>query len=293
MISTTRLDGGRAPSHVHGQQSHPRENAVAQPHYEVLAVKYAEKIDRTRADNFVMADDHAAPMPMDYFVWVVRNAMRTIVVDTGFDHAEAEKRGRKVLRHPAEALALLGIDAAAVSDVIVTHLHYDHAGTLGSFPNARFHLQAAEMAFATGPCMCHDHMRIAYTADHICDMIRNVYSGRVQFYDGDGEAAPGVTVHKIGGHSRGLQCVRVSTGGGPLVLASDATHYYENFELGRPFPIVVDMADVLSGYSRLETLAGSRRRVVPGHDPLVLQRYPALSAATRGIVHRLDVERQA
>lgn len=260
--------------------------------YEVLAVKYAEMDGRIRADNLIMADDHAAPMPIDYFVWVIRDAVRTIVVDTGFDQEEATRRGRRVLRHPVEALGLIGVNAQRVTDVIVTHLHYDHAGTLASFPEARFHLQAAEMAYATGPCMCHGHLRIPFTAEHVCEMVRNVYSGRVVFHEGDGEIATGITVHKLGGHSRGLQCVRVATTKGPVVLASDATHYYENFEQGRPFPIVVDMEDVLKGYQRIEALAGSRRRVIPGHDPLVLKYYPALDSRLAGIIHRLDVERK-
>lgn len=260
-------------------------------HHEVFVVKYAERMARTRAESFIMADDHAAPHPMDYFVWAIRNANRTIIVDTGFDAAEASRRNRSILRTPAVALRDLGIDAAVVSDVIVTHLHYDHAGTLDAFPAARFHLQAAEMAFATGPCMCHDHLRFPFTADHVCAMVQRVYSGRVVFYDGDAEIAPGVTVHKIGGHSRGLQAVRVETARGPVVLASDAAHYYETFETKKPFVIVADMEDMLKGYDTLVRLGGDTKRVVPGHDPLVLQRYPALSAATAGAVHRLDVAR--
>jgi glyoxylase-like metal-dependent hydrolase (beta-lactamase superfamily II) len=98
-------------------------------------------------------------------------------------------------------------------------------------------------------------------------------------------------VHKIGGHSRGLQCVRVMTASGPVVLASDSSHYYENFELGKVFPIVVDVEDTLKGYARLTQLAASPKRVIPGHDPLVLARYPSLNAETQGIVHRLDVAR--
>jgi glyoxylase-like metal-dependent hydrolase (beta-lactamase superfamily II) len=259
--------------------------------YEILAVKYAERVERVRGESFIMADDHASPHPMDYFVWVIRNAARTILVDTGFDAKEAASWGRSILRAPAEALGLLGIDAAAINQVVITHLHYDHAGTLGAFPAANFHLQAAEMAYATGPCMCHPHLRIPFTADHICDMVQRVYSGRVIFHDGEAEIAPGVTLHKIGGHSRGLQCVLVMTSTGPVVLASDASHHYENFETGKPFPIVADMEDVLRGYATLKRLAGTARRVVPGHDPLVLRRYPALTAATHGIVHRLDVAR--
>jgi glyoxylase-like metal-dependent hydrolase (beta-lactamase superfamily II) len=271
-------------------QRRSREHAMSDV-YDVFAVKYAERTARIRAESFIMADDHTAPHPMDYFVWVVRNAQRTIVVDTGFDAAEAAKRNRTILRAPAVALRDLGIDAATVSDVVITHLHYDHAGTLDAFPAARFHLQAAEMAYATGPCMCHDHMRFPFTADHVCAMVRHVYSGRVVFYEGDAELAPGVSVHKIGGHSRGLQCVRVMTASGPVVLASDAAHYYETFEKKKPFVIVADMEDMLRGYETLVRLAGDANRVVPGHDPLVLARYPALSAATAGVVHRLDVVR--
>ena len=259
--------------------------------YEILALKYGEFTQRKRFESFIAADDHDAPHPIDYFVWVIRNSERTIVVDTGFDAAEGTKRGRKVDRAPAAALEQIGVSAARVEQVVVTHLHYDHAGTLTAFPQARFHLQEAEMVYATGPCMCHNHLRYPFTLEHVCEMVKNVYSGRVVFHDGDAEVAPGITVHKIGGHSRGLQCVRVATANGPVVLASDASHFYENFEKGKVFPITIDIGDVLEGYGRLKTLAGSPRRVVPGHDPLVLQRYPALNGQTKGIVHRLDAPR--
>jgi glyoxylase-like metal-dependent hydrolase (beta-lactamase superfamily II) len=259
--------------------------------YEILALKYAELAQRKRFESFIGADDHDQPHPIDYYVWVIRNGHRTIVVDTGFDAVEGARRGRRVVRSPAAALEHIGVAAGNVDQVIVTHLHYDHAGTLTAFPKARFHLQAAEMAYATGPCMAHAHLRHPFTVEHICEMVKNVYSGRVSFHDGDAQIAPGVTVHKIGGHSRGLQCVRVATANGPVVLASDASHFYENFEMGKVFPVTVDIADVLAGYQRIVALAGSPRRVVPGHDPLVLQRYPALNRETVGIVHRVDVAR--
>lgn len=189
--------------------------------YEILAVKYAHHPGRTRLDNFMQPDDHARIEPIDYFIWVrvIRNARRTIILDTGMNRAEAEGRGRSFIQRPAEALEQIGIDARAVEDVIVTHLHYDHAGTLDDFPSARFHLQEAEMAFATGVCMCDEFVRRTFNVEHVCGMVRNIYSGRVQFYDGDGEAAPGITVHRAGGHSLGLQCVRVATESGFVVLA--------------------------------------------------------------------------
>lgn len=243
--------------------------------WEIYAVKYAERNGRIRADSFLFDDNHDAPHAMDYSIWVLRRGAEVILVDTGYDGVEASARGRPILRDPREALRPLGIAAEDVSRVIVTHLHYDHAGGLHLFPNATLHMQAAEMQFATGPCMCHDSLRMPFSANHVCEAVRRLYSGKVIFHDGDAEIAEGITVHKIGGHSRGLQCVRVLTQSGWMVLASDAAHYYENVFARKPFPIVVDLQDMLDGFSRLEALASYPRLIVPGHDPLVAQLFPA------------------
>lgn len=242
--------------------------------WQVHALKYADRNSRTRADSFIFDDNHDAPHDMDYFIWVLQRGDQTILVDTGYDAKEAARRQRSVIREPGAALAEIGIRPEDITTIIVTHLHYDHAGGLEQFPNATIHLQAAEMAYATGPCMCHDVLRMPFTAGHVCEAIKRVYSGRCVFHDGDGEIAEGVTVHCIGGHSRGLQVVRVQTEAGWLCLASDATHYYENVFERKPFPIVVDTEDMLNGFARLEKLASKRELIIPGHDPLVTQLFP-------------------
>jgi len=256
--------------------------------YEVFAIRYAERSAR-RAHNFVGGDPHDAPMPMDYFLWLVRNAERTIVIDTGFTTDMAVKRGRTLIREPKDGLALLGVDAAHAPEVVITHLHNDHVGTFGDFPRARFHLQDAEMAYVTGRHMGHELLRRPYEPDHVTGMIRMAFAGRVAFHRGDEEIAPGVSVHHVPGHTPGLQCVRVLTARGWVVLASDASHYYEHFEGNRVFPVTNHLGDVLESYRRLNALADSPRHIVPGHDPLVMQRYPAPSKALAGIAVRLDV----
>lgn len=242
--------------------------------WDVFAVKYADRNSRTRADSFIFDDNHDAPHPMDYFMWMLRRGSEVILVDTGYDQAEADMRDRPIRMDPRDALAPFGIAPEDVTQIIVTHLHYDHAGGLHLFPNAQLHMQSAEMAYATGPCMCHDTLKMPFTAGHVCEAIQRLYSGKVRFYEGDGKVAEGVTVHCIGGHSRGLQCVRVLTEAGWLVLASDAAHYYENAFSRKPFPIVVDLQNMLDGFERLEALASRRELIVPGHDPLVTQVFP-------------------
>lgn len=258
------------------------------PIYEVYAIKYATREAR-RPSHFVGGDPHDAPMPMDYYVWLIRNNERTLVVDAGFTAEVAAQRKRTFLRPPAKSLAMLGVNAAAVREVIVTHLHYDHIGTFGDFPSARFHLQDDEMAYATGRHMRHARFNHGYEVEDIVGVVRMVFDGRVQFHAGDDEMAPGITLHRIGGHTAGMQSVRVHTKRGWVVLASDASHYYEHFETGRCFPTVYHLGEVVEGYDILRRLAESPQHIVPGHDPLVMSRYPAASNDLEGTAVRLDV----
>jgi len=259
--------------------------------YELYALRYATAM-RNPADVFIGADPHEAAVPMDYFVWVARNELHTVVIDTGFDAAAARRRKRQLLREPGDALRLLGIDCDRVEDVIITHLHYDHAGNLPLFPRARFHLQESEMAFATGPHMAHAFFAHAYELEAVLSMVRLVYGARVQFHRGDAEIVPGITVHHVGGHTHGLQVVRVWTALGWVVLASDAAHYLANMTSGRPFPIVADVMQMTAGWARLRELASRPEYVIPGHDPLVMQLYREPEASLRGVAVRLDAQPQ-
>jgi glyoxylase-like metal-dependent hydrolase (beta-lactamase superfamily II) len=255
--------------------------------YEVYAIKYAHHARRA-SENFIGGDPHDGPMPLDYFVWLIRGEGREIVVDTGFSAAVAAKRGRDHLRCPTEGLRLLNCDPLAVKEVVITHLHYDHVGNFDLFPAATLHLQDLEMRYATGRHMSEAQFAGAYDVEDVVGMVRRAYAGRVRFHDGDAELHPGVSVHLIGGHTMGLQAVRVRTRRGWVVLASDASHFYANMEQERPFPIVWSVADMMAGYRRLSELADSPAHIIPGHDPLVMERYPAASQGTQGVVARLD-----
>ena len=256
--------------------------------YAVYAIKYAHH-DRSSRENFLTCDLHDAAMPMDYFVWAIVGNGRTVVVDTGFSEQQARARGRHWLRSPAAGLGLLGIDCARIDDVVLTHLHYDHCGTTAEFPAAQFYLQDREMAFATGRQMTHGTLRSAFDVDSVVDIVRAVYQERVTFVDGEHCLHPGISLHHVGGHTDGLQIVRVWTQRGWLVLASDATHYYANMDRPNPFPIVFNVGDMLQGYRTLRSLSDGPDNIIPGHDPLVLHRYRAPSKELIGIVARVDM----
>jgi glyoxylase-like metal-dependent hydrolase (beta-lactamase superfamily II) len=256
--------------------------------WQVFALRFGENLARRRYHHFmgIEADPHDAPHPLVFYLWAARHSSgRTLVVDTGFDAARAAARGHTLLLEPEEALARIGIDAATVADVVVTHFHWDHAGGAAKFPAARFHLQAAEMAYATGPCMCFPHLRRPFACEDVTLLVQHLYAGRVTFHDGDAAIAPGVRLHRFGGHSAGLMGAAIDAEGGQVMLASDAAHFYETLE-GKPFPIVHAMPATLEAHARLRTMRDAGAIVVPGHDPAVMQRFPAVPGA-EGIAVRL------
>lgn len=263
---------------------------VEMPEYEVYALRYAVNSTQRAAHNFIDGDAHDRSMPLDYFMWAIRGQGRVFVVDTGFDQEAADRRGRTLLDAPANLLSQIGIDIEAVEDVIVTHLHYDHAGNRDLFPRARFHLQDREMAYATGRNMCHPALSRAYDDRDVAAMVKRVFAGRAVFHNGDAVLAPGLSLHHVGGHTDGLQVVRIWTRRGWMVLASDASHFYANMEQGRSFPIVYNVGDMYEGHRKCYALADRSDNVIPGHDPLVMERFPPAAPHLRGKIAQLDAD---
>lgn len=260
--------------------------------YEVYAIRYARH-DRLASENFLGGDLHNGPMPIDYFVWAIIGGGKTYVLDTGFDREMARKRKREHLRSPGDGLRAIGVDPSKVEEVFISHMHYDHAGNHDLFPNARYHVQDKEMGYCTGRCMCHPALRSSFDPEDVAAMVRRLFAGRLQLHEGAEEIAPGLSVHLIGGHTMGLQCMRVLTRRGWVVLAADAAHLYANMEQGRPYPVVYNVADMLEGHRMLRQLASSPAHIVPGHDPLVMERYPAAGPRLAGIAVRLDADPRA
>ena len=130
----------------------------ALPDYEVYAIRYATR-EGLRSENFVGGDPHDGPMAMDYFVWAAVGKDRSFVIDTGFTAEVAARRKRVHLRCPIESLRLVGLDPATVTDVILTHLHYDHVGNFDLLPAATFHLQETELHYAVGRYMKYQKLR--------------------------------------------------------------------------------------------------------------------------------------
>ncbi|MBE0695173.1 MAG: N-acyl homoserine lactonase family protein [Aquamicrobium sp.] len=257
--------------------------------YEIYAIRYGVNDGRLRGQNFILEARPAEPLVMDFYSWVLIGGGRALVVDTGMHPDKAAKHGHRILQSPVEALKALGVDPAAVETVILTHMHYDHTGHLDAFPRARFLLQAEEMAYVTGSWMEKPWFRRAYEVDEIQRLVGYLHEGRLELHGRDKVVADGVSVHWVGGHCAGQEIVRVRTARGWVVLASDALHYYEEYERGVPFAVAFNLSDMIAAHDRIRALADSDDHVVPAHDPRIVDLYPAASPALQGKVVRVDL----
>lgn len=259
--------------------------------WEAYAFRYASMPDRYE-DQLFLGGKPGVKWGMDYFFWALRSGDRVIIVDTGANAAKMAPRGRTPLIDPKSALASVGIDTDAVTEVFLTHAHWDHVGNLDLFPNAHFWMQAREMQSITGPDMTYTKIRGSYQMDEVQQLISLVYEDRLTFLDGDGTFAPGVDYLLLPGHSAGQTALRVQTANGPILMASDAVHYYREAVEERVFQSFNNVKEMLASLREcMAETGGDLDRLVPGHDPLVSKRYPAETHLPNGepVALRIDL----
>jgi len=250
--------------------------------YEVLALRYGEYAT-TRSEEFYRYEAYDEPdgdLMRDYFLWVVRNDEHTILVDTGYHpSAIVDRPGRVCLVSPMEALEKVGVEPESVTQVVVTHFHFDHIGNVSSFPQAEVVLQRRELDFWLGP-----YGRHAAAASSVerreTEYLRDLaVSGRATVLDGDATVAPGIALRLVGGHCPGQQIVLVHDTE-PVVLASDSLHFYEEMDRDMPFEVFFDLEGMYRTYELLRGLqSDSGATIVAGHDPEVMRRFAPIDTA--------------
>lgn len=237
--------------------------------------------------NFHRYREPDAIVDLTFFLWVLQRADATVVVDTGFAADWFRRRGGEIGWDvaPAAALAAVGVDAATVETVVLTHLHFDHIGGIAQFPAARFIVQKREWEFWHGPLgrsapMC------AHVDKAALELLDDAMAhGRVLLVDDGAEVVPGVRLLLLPGHTPGQQGVLVDD---RLVLAGDAVHFYEELDRRMLYGTFTDACAMYGSYERLTDLRERGYLIVPGHEPEVLGRFAPVDADRPGLGACLD-----
>ncbi len=251
-------------------------DAQAWPLYEAYAVRYAI-LPQFPLSALVAGADPNQKLDIAMMVWVARGADRVVLIDAGFYRPAFVSRWKPVQYiRPDRALAPLGIVPEAVTDVIVTHAHWDHLDGADLFPRARVWIQRAEYDYYRPP----EHQTRTGVFPEDMAMLEQIRGeGRLELVDGDrNDLLPGISVFLGARHTYASQFVVVQSAGGPVVLASDNAYLYENLERNIPIAQTLDPAACLASFERMRKLAGPQGVIVPGHDPAVFVRYAEVAA---------------
>ena len=239
------------------------------------AVRYAT-IRAFPVSGLVVGAPAAERMDIAMVFWLIRGGDRVVLYDAGFHRAGWMQRFDVAdFERPDRALAQAGVDAGSVTDLIVSHAHWDHMGGIDLFPNATIWIQREEYAYYTGAAWQEGGRSGGIEPEDIAELVRRNTGGRVRLLSGDDvEILPGIRAYTGARHTYASQYIRVEAGE-PWVLASDNCYLYRNLAEGRPSATftAADSVANLAAQRRMIALAGSEERVVPGHDPAQFERF--------------------
>jgi glyoxylase-like metal-dependent hydrolase (beta-lactamase superfamily II) len=260
-------------------------SAQATPEYTIEAIRFGT-IPEFRVASLVVGANPDERTDLAVIVWLIRGGGRTILFDSGYHRPTPGFDRFKTTDYvrPDEAVKLAGVDPAHVTDIVISHVHWDHMGAIDLFPEATIWIQRAEYDYYMGQSWQPGQSRAADLDDLVALLKRNA-GGKVRLINGDDqEILPGIRAYTGARHTYASQYIRVA-GSPSFVLASDNCYLYRNLDTKAPIAQTfseADRAQNVAAFDRMIVLAGARERVIPGHDPLQFERFP-----TKGRVARI------
>jgi glyoxylase-like metal-dependent hydrolase (beta-lactamase superfamily II) len=252
-------------------------SAVAQPKYEIYAIRYATLKDFA-VSGLVAGADKSRKMDIAMMVWLIKGDGRNVLVDSGFYRDQFMRQWHPSdYEKPSEAIARIGLKPEDVTDVIISHIHWDHADGFDLFPKAKIWIQKDELEYYAGEAW-QGHRRTAADPETIVGLVKLNTQGRVGLVNGDAQQIlPGIACYIGGKHTWQSQYVGVSTAAGTVILASDNVYLYENLEKRVPIAQTLDADSNLRAQDRMKQLAASPKLIVPGHDLEVMKNFPEVA----------------
>ncbi len=249
--------------------------AADKPQYTVDAIRYGTIADFP-VRGLVLGADPSRKMDIAMIVWLVRGNGHTILVDSGFYRQQFFKHWNiRDFKKPSDAVEeLAGVKPEDVTDVIITHMHWDHADGADLFPKARIWVQRDEYTYYTGEAWHNPKTHGGIEPDDVLAFVKMNIEGRLSFVEGDDqEIIPGITCYIGGKHTYQSQYVGVNTAAGTVILASDNVYLYENLDKHVPIAASLDKDSNLRAQDRMRKLAAKESLIIPGHDPAIFERF--------------------
>ncbi|HTW49746.1 MAG TPA: N-acyl homoserine lactonase family protein [Acidobacteriaceae bacterium] len=248
------------------------------PIYTIEAIRYAT-IKDFPVNGLVTGADPSRKMDIAMVFWLVQGGGHNILFDSGFYRPQFFRDWAIVdYRKPTDAVRAAGLAPEDVTDIVISHMHWDHVDGMDLFPKARIWIQRDEYTYYTGDAWHHPDTHGGIDPDDVEAMVKANIAGRVSFVEGDDrEILPGIRCYIGGKHTYQSQYITVPAKDGTVVLASDNVYLYENLDKHVPIAETLDAKSNLAAQDRMRTLASNPQFIIPGHDPAIFERFPAVA----------------
>jgi glyoxylase-like metal-dependent hydrolase (beta-lactamase superfamily II) len=250
---------------------------TTKPVYSIEAVRYGTLKDFA-VSGLVAGADKSRKMDIAMVYWLVRGNGHNILVDAGFYRPQFFVHWKVAdFQKPSDALLHAGLKPEEITDIIITHMHWDHADGFDLFPKARIWIQRDEYTYYTGEAWQHPRTHGGIDPDDVQAIVKSNLEGNVSFVEGDAqEILPGITCYIGGKHTYQSQFVGVNAKDGTVVLASDNVYMYENLDKHVPIAASLDPNSNLAAQDRMRKIASKPEFIIPGHDPAMFERFPSV-----------------
>ena len=244
--------------------------------YEVYALSYGT-YPGFPVSALIGGADKNRKIDLQMMIWLLKGSNgKRILVDTGcYRDTIAQLKGIKNFIKPSDTLVKVGLSANDITDVIVSHMHWDHADGIDLFPNAKIWIQKEEYDYYTGAAWQPGGKHGGIEPDDVLTLVRLNTQQKVNLIDGDDrEIIDGIRVYTGGRHTFASQYVGVHTDNGTTVIASDNMYLYENLEKHAPIAQTFDADSNIKAQDRMRQIASRADLIIPGHDPEVFVKFP-------------------
>lgn len=251
--------------------------------YEAYAVRFGI-LPAFPVASLVAGAERDRRLDIPVMVWLLKGSNgRTVLIDAGFYRQKFLDQWKpRDFRTPAAAVTAAGVAPDAVTDIIISHAHWDHVDGADLFPKATIWIQRED----TGEAWHARNTHGGVDADDMAALLKINTEGRLRYVDGDDqEILPGIRAYTGGRHTWASQFVSARLRGSAdsarepatpdrtAVFTSDNVYLYENLDKRAAIAQTLDAASNLKAQDRIRALASDPRLIVPGHDPAVFERF--------------------
>jgi len=254
----------------------------AQPEkYEVYAVRFASSDTAWPVSMWVDKGPQKDSVNIDFMIWLIKGNGRNILVDAGFLNDIPDAKEFDVVKYvrPDSALLTTGLKAADITDIILSHPHWDHIDGIDLFPNAQLWMQQNDFFYFIGPAWQKGGAHGGFNKREVHKLIDKNLAGKLSLVNGDNqEIIPGIKVFTGSKHTFESQYVLVETGKKKIILASDNIWVYYSLEHMLPASAggTFDPPGYVAAMRRMKTLASDPKYIIPGHDDAIFSKFRAV-----------------